>query len=62
MKAKIFLLLFFLAMATLPAQADRQKRQERQNSPKKVNNRNKKNLKKWGLGEVIRWEEVAHAG
>lgn len=36
-------------------------KQQRQMAPKKVNKRNKKNLKKWGLGTIEKWEEVQHA-
>ena len=64
MKIKIIILLAFLGLSTLSAEAGGGKyrsRQQRSMSPKKVNKRNKKALKKWGLAQVVSWEEVQHA-
>lgn len=60
MKAKILILLGFLALASCSSATNYNKdRQQRQNSVKNVNKRNKKALKKWGLAQ-INWEEVNH--
>lgn len=62
MKTTILLVLIILAIGTSCSQkAYQQTKQERQMNPKKVNERNKKNLKKWGLGTIENWEEVQHA-
>ncbi|HEY9117729.1 MAG TPA: hypothetical protein VIN11_07875 [Roseivirga sp.] len=60
MKLKVILILGLFTLATLPneAFADRRSRQQRKMMPNKVNKRNKKSLKKWGLAQVINWEEV----
>jgi hypothetical protein len=65
MKIKILILLAFFAFSTLPVMAGEghnSNKQKRQNSVKNVNKRNKKALKKWGLAQVVSWEEVQHAG
>ncbi len=62
MKLKIILLLAFFALASSESFADRRSRQQKKNSVSKVNKRNKKGLKKWGLAQVVRWEEVTNAG
>lgn len=63
MKAKILILLVFFALATLPAEAGKwnNDKQQRKNTVKKTNKRNKRGLKKWGLAQVVTWEEVQHA-
>jgi len=61
MKIKALLLLALLMASSCAYNAGyRQTKQQRNMMPEKVNKRNKKNLKKWGIGTIVIYQEVNH--